>query len=308
MPLYGSKTTIAQRLISLFPPHRRYVEPFFGSGSVLLSKAPVKHEIANDLDGDLMTFWKVLRDSPVELARACAMTPHSRAERQQAKHIPDDADDLERARMVWSALVQGRSGTLANTGWRHSVTSEREMAAAMAVYARRIDAVADRLRKVSLECLPATEVIERYAGDPSTLIYADPPYLGSTRRRNYRVEMTGERVHRDLAAALTSCKATVVLSGYSSPLYDALYDGWVRYEFPTFTTQGGGDSRRVEVVWTNRETRQPDGSEGVDVDGFRALCRHCLRVVPKPRRGPIGSYCSPSCRTSAWRARRASGA
>lgn len=125
VPYYGSKTSLAHTITALMPEHVRYVEPFAGSLAVLLAKPPSKHEIVNDLDKDLMVFWRVLRDTPEDLARACFLTPHSREERRAAIHIPRDASDLERARLVWSALVQGRSGTLANTGWRHARETSR---------------------------------------------------------------------------------------------------------------------------------------------------------------------------------------
>ncbi|WP_207553274.1 DNA adenine methylase, partial [Mycobacteroides abscessus] len=149
---YGAKTTLAPTIVSMFPEHKRYVEPFAGSLAVLLAKRPARHEVVNDLDHNLMTFWKVLRDSPTELARVCMLTPHSRVERNLAKHIPSSASDLERARLVWSALVQGRTGTLANTGWRHarSAVDGRMLRS----YVQRIETVAERIRDVSLECRP----------------------------------------------------------------------------------------------------------------------------------------------------------
>ena len=113
---YGGKTTIAARIASLLPEHRHYVEPFAGSLAVLLAKTPAGFETVNDLDGNLMTFWCVLRDQPDELARVCALTPHSRAEHQAAYDL-DAVDDLERARRVWVCLTQGRGNTLRRTGW-----------------------------------------------------------------------------------------------------------------------------------------------------------------------------------------------
>lgn len=305
MAYYGAKTSLAPTIVSMLPEHKRYVEPFAGSLAVLLAKPPARHEVVNDLDHNLMTFWKVLRDSPTELARVCMLTPHSRVERNIAKHIPSGGSDLERARLVWSALVQGRTGTLANTGWRHArSTVDGRM---LRSYVQRIETVAERIREVSLECRPALEVIEKYGSDESTLIYADPPYLGSVRRHNYKVEMTSEGAHRELGEVLSGCRATVVLSGYHSPLYDELYADWFRVELPSRTTQG--DSARVErteVLWSNREfkTRYISGQNETDVTGFEPLCGRCGRVIPRPKRGPQGTWCSGACRVAAHRARR----
>lgn len=115
---YGSKVRIAERLVAMLPDHDHYIEPYCGSLSVLLAKAPVRMETVNDLDGDLVCFWTVLRERTAELERACALTPHSRAELDLANGPLDGLDDLERARRVWVRLTQGRAGTMRTTGWR----------------------------------------------------------------------------------------------------------------------------------------------------------------------------------------------
>ncbi|MDO3013211.1 DNA adenine methylase [Mycobacteroides abscessus subsp. abscessus] len=303
---YGAKTSLAPTIVSMFPEHKRYVEPFAGSLAVLLAKPQAPLEVVNDLDRNLMTFWKVLRDRPTELARVCMLTPHSRVERDIAKHIPSDVTDLERARLVWSALVQGRTGTLANTGWRHARSGvDGRM---LRSYVQRIERVAERIRDVSLECRPAVEIIEKYGSSDDNLLYCDPPYLGSTRRHNYKVEMLSEAKHRELGEALHGCRATVVLSGYHSPLYDDLYRDWFRVELAATTGQGNVQGiERTEVLWSNRafKTRYIEGEIGSDVTGFDALCGRCGRVVPRPKRGPRGTWCSGACRVAAHRARRA---
>jgi DNA adenine methylase len=124
-------------------------------------------------------------------------------------------------------------------------------------YVRRILDVAERIREVTLECLPALEVITRYQRDPDTLIYVDPPYLFASRYRTgiYRHEMGHEPEHRALAEALAGAKATVILSGYASPLYDDdLYAGWHRTALRAGTGQNAaaGWQERTEVLWSNR--------------------------------------------------------
>lgn len=258
---YGGKTTIAERIVDLLPPHRHYVEPFAGSLAVLLAKPPAPMETVNDLDGDVMTFWRILRDRPEDLARVAALTPHSRAE-HQAAYDRNDVDDLERARRVWVALTQGRGGSLRRTGWRHfqdpGARGPASMPDYLTGYVERMRGAAARLHNVSLECRPALDVIADYGRHAEVLIYADPPYLGTTRSsRQYAVEMSHDDEHQELADALLACKAAVVISGYASPLYDALYTGWHRHEIPAFTGQGNHveapNDRRTEVLWCNRE-------------------------------------------------------
>jgi DNA adenine methylase len=263
---HGSKTTIADQIVAAMPAHQHYVEPFAGSLSVLLAKPPAVHETVNDLDGDLMTFWRVLRDHPDELARVCALTPHSRQERHAAvEWINSPASDrvtlpeLEVARMVWVCLSQGRAGVLRRTGWKYYINpagnSSIGMPGYLEAYVERMAPIAERLHNVSLDARPALDMIRTYGVHEDVLLYVDPPYLGSARSdnpRQYRHEMNKETEHRELAEALTACRASVVLSGYPSPLYDELYDGWHVSKINTATYQGGKRGDRTEVLWSNR--------------------------------------------------------
>lgn len=256
--LFGGKGVLAPWIASLLPAHGHYVEPFCGSLAVLLAKAPSRHETVNDLDHGIQTFWRVLRERPDDLARACALTPHSRAEFDDAQSEEDPADELEAARRIWLRLTQSRSATLRRSGWRHYVApgaSYVSMPSYLDGYRDRLAPAAERLMRVSLECRPALEVIASYGSSPDVLLFCDPPYLGSTRGwgRNYRVEMKDESEHRELAAALWDCSAAVVLCGYPSPLYDELYDGWYREQIGASTGNArDGERARTEVLWSNR--------------------------------------------------------
>jgi DNA adenine methylase len=250
---YGSKVTIGPQIAALLPPHDHYVEPYAGSLSVLLAKRPSRMETVNDLDHRLMTFWRVLRERPAELERRCALTPHARAEHDTA--YTDSSDEMEQARRVWVRLTQGRAGTLRRTGWRYYVNpagSSASMPDYLHGYVDRMAASVERLAAVSLECRPALDVIAAYGAQAKVLLYVDPPYLGSTRTRNYLLEMPSEKDHRQLAGALHAAKSAVVLSGYESPLYNDLYDGWHRHEIRAATGQAHAWSARTEVLWSNR--------------------------------------------------------
>lgn len=253
---FGGKSLLARRIVDLLPSHQHYVEPFAGSLAVLLAKPPSPMETINDLDADIVTFWRVLRDQPEEFIRLCFLTPHSRSE-HQAAYDHDECDDLERARRVWVLLSQGRAGQLKRTGWRHYADpyGGSGMPDYLRGYVGRMPAAAARLADVSLEQMPALDIIAKYGRYPNVLLYVDPPYLGSTRSSGgYQVDMPAEHDHRELAEALVDCTAAVVLSGYPSPLYDDLYDGWDRVEFATGTGQAaaGEWSVRTEVLWSNR--------------------------------------------------------
>lgn len=277
-PYFGGKGVHGPRIAAMLPSHGHYVEPYCGSLAVLLAKSPAPHETVNDLDRSLMTFWRVLRERPADLERVCALTPHSLAEFTDAE-IPDEratpvwepggprmvepepVDELEVARRVWVRLTQGRAGAFRATGWRHYVApaGSTSMPDYLDGYTGRMAAAAKRLHRVSLECRPALEVVGWYGRDPGVLLYVDPPYLRSTRNSGgYRHEMT-EADHVELAAALRQAKASAVLSGYPSPLYDDLYDGWHRTEFTSGTGQNAETwGNRIEVLWSNRPF--PQGS------------------------------------------------
>lgn len=261
MPYFGGKMRIAKRIVALFPEHGHYIEPYAGSLSVLLAKSPSKMETANDLDGDIVTFWRMLRDRPDDLIRACALTPHSRAERNLAYEAAPE--DLERARRVWVRLSQGRAAQLTRTGWRHYVQpagSTYSMPQYLAAYVDRMAAVAERLSRVSLECRPALEVIDAYGASRDVLLYVDPPYLAEVRggrhaTTSYQVEMKTAEEHRDLLDRLLNARAAVAVSGYANSLYDDELALWHRTEIRAFTGTGNHSSAargaRTEVIWTN---------------------------------------------------------
>lgn len=255
MPYFGGKQRIATRIAATFPAHDHYVEPYCGGLSVLLAKAPSKMETVNDLDSDLMTFWRMLRDRPDDLERACALTPHSRAEHVAAADIRGAANDIEVARRVWVRITQGRGNQLRASGWRYYVNpagSNTSMPGYLRGYVGRMAPAVERLARVSLECLPALDVIEKYGRHDDVLLYVDPPYLASTRNSSgYRHEMRSDDDHAAMLNALRSASASVVLSGYRSALYDDALADWESLDFAATTTQGG-DAKRVETVWSNR--------------------------------------------------------
>lgn len=260
---YGGKMTLAQAIVDLLPPHEHYVEPFAGSLAVLLAKPPARMETVNDLDADLMTFWRVLRDRPDELTAAAALTPHGRGEFEASRDL-DVPEDLERARRVWVLLTQSRSSTLRLTGWRHyqdPAGSSASFPRYLQGYVERMPPAALRLRGVTLGCRDALDVIRDYGRHDDVLMYVDPPYLRSSRNSTgYRHEMGKPGEHEALAEVLTASKAAVVLSGYASPLYEDLYAGWDVARLDAWTGNGAtGSSERTEVLWSNRPlNREPD--------------------------------------------------
>lgn len=251
MPYFGGKQTIADRIVALFPEHDGYIEPFAGGLSVLFAKPVSRMEVVNDINEDLVTFWRVLRDRTDELIHVCGLTPHSRSE-MRLSWTREGVDELERARRVWVLLTQGRSSNWLKTGWRfylNPYTSSSSMAQYMSGYKARLAPAAERLLNVQLECRDAFEVIAEYGQHEANLLYVDPPYLGETRNSlGYEHEMTSEDDHVRLLELLLQAKASVVLSGYSSPIYDEILAGWAVVDVASRTQA----AERVERVWSNR--------------------------------------------------------
>lgn len=265
---YGGKARLSGWITSLMGPHRVYVEPFFGSGAVLFAKRRSPHEVVNDLDGNLVGFFRVLRDRPDELERACRLTPYAREEFEGAELAGEGSiDDLERARRFFVRITQGfnkSAGGPRSVGWSTSVQRNASNARSAGNLIERFELCARRLEGVAIENRPAVECIRRY-GVAGALVYADPPYRADTRRGlakrtgDYPVEYNTEEDHRELAEALQATPAAVLLSGYASPLYDELYCGWdrVEREVPAGSSTHAGTTRRAtEVVWSNRRITQ----------------------------------------------------
>lgn len=95
---YGGKQKLAAQIVALMPRHVAYLEPFAGGAAVLFAKPPAERETLNDVDGQIMGFWRALRDRPEELASAVAATPYGRAEWEASREPA--ADDVEAARRL----------------------------------------------------------------------------------------------------------------------------------------------------------------------------------------------------------------
>lgn len=247
----GAKWGMAKEIVALMPPHRSYVEPFFGSGAVLFNKPPSAIETVNDIDGDIVNFFKVLREQPEKLADYIAMTPYSRAVFDDA-HENRGTSDFERA---YKFAIRSKMGhgfkTYQKTGFKIDIHA-RENSYAVNCWNRlpgdMLDA-AERLKSVQIENRPALDLIRKFNHD-NVLIYADPPYLLNTRGgKQYRYEMT-EQDHLDLLDALKQHKGTVILSGYPSEMYDRELVGWNQIHRKSYNQNA---DQRTEVLYCNFE-------------------------------------------------------
>lgn len=255
---YGSKNRLAKRIVSCFLPHTIYVEPFFGSGAVLFTKRSSKVEVVNDIDGELVNFFRVVRDRPEELSDLLDFTPYARDEFQECRDTERTGmDDLERARRFFvstNASFSGVGGDSTDSGFSFSASSAQSRADLFRNRTRRLRPTAYRLRDVEVENVDALSLFDRL-DSPTTTFYLDPPYLGSTRvvgNRGYEHNAATEGFHKQLLGAILSVRGQVVLSGYSSELYDTALAKWHRIEIPVKAGAGGTHTARTEVIWANR--------------------------------------------------------
>jgi DNA adenine methylase len=260
---HGGKWRLAPWIISHFPRHRIYVEPFGGGASVLLRKARSYAEVYNDLDGEIVNLFRVVRDRGEELRAKLELTPFAREEFETG-YEPTECE-LERARrtLVRSHMGFGTAqmrmtsaGAMQSTGFRGTTKRAGTVPAhdwrGMPSVVRD---VVERMRGVVIEQLDAATVMRKNDG-PETLRYVDPPYVHATRSgacegnlRVYRHELSDED-HEQLAAVLRGLQGRVVVSGYPCTLYERLYQGWARVEK---RAMADGARERVEVLWMNFE-------------------------------------------------------
>ncbi|MCH5186814.1 MAG: DNA adenine methylase [Oscillospiraceae bacterium] len=250
----GSKWSIAKWIIDFFPQHHSYLEPFFGSGAVLFTKKRSAIETVNDLDGDVVNFFDWIKKDTEKLARAIYWIPYSREVYDracEARHM--ETDSFQRACDFCVRMMQGH-GFRTNggkVGWKNDVQG-REAAYAAIGWCKMPEVIletAERLRGVQIENRPAVEVISRF-NYANVLIYADPPYLLSTRHgKQYKCEMT-DADHEELLEALKVHRGPVLLSGYDSDLYNTTLRGWYRKEISTMAQTA---AKRREVLWMNYE-------------------------------------------------------
>jgi DNA adenine methylase len=275
---HGGKHYLAKHVVGMMTPHLHYVEPYFGGGQVLFLRDPADQrlwwpgptsdkrkvdgvsELVNDLDGDLMNFYRVLKDPGLfaRMQHLLDLTLASETEWESAQELlRGGGDPVQRAAALFTSVRLSRQALQKDfvnpvrtrlrggrqdhvNGWRNAIAGLEE--------------VHDRLCDVLVLCRPALDVI-RKEDTPATLFYLDPPYVPETRAapKAYAHEMSRDD-HAEMLGVIRGVRGAVLLSGYRNDLYDSALSGWRREDFdlPNNAAGGSGKRRMTECVWSNR--------------------------------------------------------
>ena len=211
---YGGKQTLLKYLLPLIPSHKLYCEPFFGGGAVFFAKPKSDVEVINDINGEVINFFKVIKTKFTELQKEIQSTLHSRELYKRAMEIynnPTRYSDVKRAWALWTATNQGFAGMIGSWGFGKDDSKEASLAVKRETFTKRYE---ERLTRVQVENNSAIKVISR-CDDKETFIYADPPYIGSD-QGHYKGY--SEDDYRELLNALAKVKAKFLLSSYPSKI------------------------------------------------------------------------------------------
>lgn len=213
---FGGKQKLAGNILPLIPKHNLYCEPFVGGGAIFFSKEPSRAEVINDIDGNLINFYKVMKNNFGKLKKEIQSTLYSRQYHQEAKIVlgyPQMFNEIKRAWAVWTLLHQGYSSIM-NGPWGY----ERKNDTAVTRFHRKkinfTKEYAERLEKVQIECRDAVEVIKSRDSKES-FFYCDPPYFNSNQK--YVINYT-ENDFEKLLECLSKIKGKFLLSSYPSEI------------------------------------------------------------------------------------------
>ncbi|TKK36385.1 DNA adenine methylase [Pantoea agglomerans] len=251
---HGGKFRLASWITSFMPAHICYVEPFGGAAGVLIQKERSYSEVYNDMDGEVVNLFRVLRDPAMcqQLQELCRLTPFSRDEFYSAKKLSEEPVERARRMVVRACMGFGSaSGLGGNSGFR--CDSKRKYATAAHLWERypdNLSAVCQRLQGVIIENKDAIAVMESHDAE-TTLHYIDPPYVTHTRasgNRQYNHEMT-DADHVRLINAAKSLRGMVMISGYECELYRDHLAGWSVETKGSRISAGRGTKVKTECLW-----------------------------------------------------------
>lgn len=258
---FGSKHKIALPIIKYIPPHNAWVDVFCGSAAVTLAKSPASIEVINDINKEIVNFFRQLRNQSMKLCELIELTPYAKQELIDARLHKKRLSALERARRFSVSSMMAINGVFGEERGGFSYSNSYVRGGMEARVCRwgnlpeRLSAVIERLKKIRIEKKDARELVKNFLNRPATLLYLDPPYLGR-RTQGYDYDQNDEQFHKELLKLACRAKCMVMISGYDNKLYNSMLQaklGWKRVKIDTHT-QGSNGKRtiRTEILWLNK--------------------------------------------------------
>lgn len=263
---YGGKQRLVKTILPMIPPHKVYIEPFFGGGAVFFAKQPSYLEVINDINDNVVTFYRVCQneDQFQELSARIQSTLFSEALFLQAKTIWNGywpASDVDRAWATWVCCNFSYNSTPYG-GWKWDMGTAGAHSGKVAANKRNAftDAVFERLKEAQISCRNANDVlIERSSVD--AFAYIDPPYIGCNQKHYHGY---GDLEFSSLLSILQDhFEGKFLLSTFAN---DIIYDfaernGWhifgknMPMSVANFRSKerGGNAKRKVELLVYNYE-------------------------------------------------------
>ncbi|ATE60180.1 DNA adenine methylase [Thauera sinica] len=247
IPWIGGKRRLAKHILPVLPAHTCYVEPFAGAAAIYFLKEPAKAEVLNDVNGDLVNLYRVLKHHLDEFVRQFRWSLVSRQMFEWARlSVPDTLTDIQRAarffylqKLGFGGRVGSRTfGTATTAGVRLNLLRiEEELSSAHL-----------RLSRTTIEHLQWQECVERY-DRPHTLFYCDPPYYGT---EGYGVEF-GLGQYDQLAEVARTTAGKMLISVNDIPKMRAAFAGLTmdRLEISYTVSGSGGRKKSGELLIRN---------------------------------------------------------
>jgi len=249
---YGGKQTMVNKILPLIPAHKLYVEPFLGGGAVFWAKPKSEMECINDLNGHVVTFYRVLKEDFALLRRLILSTPSSRRIHRETEYILKNSEYYSDIRVAWAFWAQTNmsfsSTIFGGYGYGKDIQAVKKIDSKKRMFTQ---ALKKRLDRVDIECNDALKVIQS-RDRQDTFFYIDPPYYNA---HMGHYDGYTEAEFKELLSTLSEVKGNFLLSSYQSEPLQEYTDkmGWHQLQFVKAIVACKGDrsKTKVEVLTAN---------------------------------------------------------
>ena len=246
---YGGKQTMLKYIRPLIPPHNLYCEPFAGGAPVFFDKDPVRINVINDLNSELINFYKVVVSHMNKLKKEISQTLHSRKQHSHALYIynnPTFFNEIQRAWAVWVLSKESFSSIL-NAAFSVSKTQSKKplkVQNAKLIFENNLQSL---LEQATIECDDAFKIINRY-DTPDSLFFLDPPYVGCN--MGHYANMFNEQSLNQLLVLCSELKGKFILTMYPNQLIEefASKNNWIIVAIDRVVT-ASINQRRKQKEW-----------------------------------------------------------